>query len=260
MSTAAEALAAVRGWIDGAERIVALTGAGISTDSGIPDFRGPQGVWTKDPQAEKLATLQNYVADSDVRKRAWRSRLESPAWQAKPNPGHSALVVLERRGKLDTLITQNVDGLHQLAGSSPARVVEIHGTIREVTCLACGERAPMERALDRVRAGEEDPACRTCGGILKSATISFGQGLVQEDLIRAERAARGCDLLLAIGTKLSVWPIAGVVPVAKEAGARVVILNAEPTEMDALADVVLRGPISRLFPLLVEPAAGPETR
>jgi NAD-dependent deacetylase len=242
----------VRGWIDAAQRVVALTGAGISTDSGIPDFRGPRGVWTKNPEAEKQATIQHYVADPEVRRRAWRSRVDSPAWSAQPNAGHRALVALERRGKLDTLITQNVDGLHQAAGSSPARVVEVHGTWREVMCLACGERAPMERALARVRAGEEDPPCRTCGGILKSATISFGQGLVAEDIARADRAARGCDLMLAIGTKLSVWPVAGVVPTAKDAGARVVILNAEPTEMDALADVVLRGSIGELLPSLVE--------
>jgi len=241
----------VRGWIDGAGRVVALTGAGISTDSGIPDFRGPQGVWTKNPEAEKQATLQHYMADRDVRKRAWRSRLEMFGRKAEPNAGHLALVALERRGKLETLITQNVDGLHQAAGSSPARVVEVHGTTREVTCLSCGERAPMERALARVQAGEEDPPCRSCGGILKSATISFGQGLVQEDIARADRAARTCDLMLAIGTKLSVWPVAGVVAVAKEVGARVVILNAEPTEMDALADVVLRGSISEILPRLV---------
>ena len=242
----------VRVWIDEAERIVALTGAGISTDSGIPDFRGPQGVWTRNPGAEKLATLQNYVADPEVRKRSWRSRLESPAWKAEPNAGHRAFVALERRGKLDTLITQNVDGLHQAAGSSPERVVEIHGTLREVVCLDCGERAPMERVLARVRAGEEDPPCRSCRGILKAATISFGQGLVPEDLRRSERAAARCDLMLAVGTKLSVFPIAGVVPVAKRAGARVVIINAEPTDMDELADAVLRGPIGSLLPPLVE--------
>jgi len=169
----------------------------------------------------------------------------------EPNDGHRALVALERRGTLDTLITQNVDGLHLTAGSSPERVIEIHGTSREVVCLACGERAPMERALARVRAGEADPPCRSCGGILKSATISFGQGLVQTDLERAGDAARRCDLMMAIGTKLSVYPIAGVVPVAKEAGARVVVLNAEPTEMDTLADAVLRGSISALLPRLV---------
>jgi NAD-dependent protein deacetylase/lipoamidase len=241
----------VRGWIDAAQRPVVLTGAGISTDSGIPDFRGPQGVWTRNPQAEKQSTIQHYVADPEVRKQAWRSRLDSPAWGAKPNAGHLALVALERRGKLDTLITQNIDGLHQAAGTSPAKVVEIHGTMREVVCLDCGERAAMERALARVRAGEEDPSCRSCGGILKSATISFGQSLVPEDLRRAEQAARHCDLLLAVGTKLSVWPVAGVVPVAKDAGARVVIVNAEPTDMDSLADAVLRGAIADILPRLI---------
>ena len=241
----------VRGWIEAARRLVVLTGAGISTDSGIPDFRGPQGVWTRNPEAEKQSTIQHYVADPDVRRRAWRSRLDSPAWGAQPNAGHRALVALERRGTLDTLITQNIDGLHQVAGSSPERVVEVHGTMREVVCLACGERAAMERALARVRAGEEDPPCRTCGGILKSATISFGQSLVAKDIARAEQAARRCDLMLAVGTKLSVWPVAGVVPVAKDAGARVVILNAEPTDMDGLADAVLRGSIGEILPRLV---------
>jgi NAD-dependent deacetylase len=241
----------VRSWVEQAKRLVVLTGAGISTDSGIPDFRGPQGVWTRNPEAEKLATLQNYVADPDVRRRAWQSRLESPTWQARPNAGHLALVVLERRGQLDSLITQNVDGLHQMAGSSPERVIEIHGTMREVVCLSCGERAPMERVLVRVRGGEEDPACRTCAGILKSATISFGQSLVQGDLARAGQAARRCDVMLAVGTKLSVWPIAGVVPAARDAGARVVIINAEPTEMDEMAHAVLRGPISVLLPQIV---------
>ena len=248
------AVQTARELIERARRIVVLTGAGISTDSGIPDFRGPQGVWTRNPEAEKMATIQHYVADPEVRKRSWRSRLESPALSAEPNPGHRALVDLEKTGKLLALLTQNVDGLHQKAGSSPALVVEIHGTAREVVCLDCGERAAMERALARVRAGEDDPPCRTCGGILKSATISFGQGLVQEDLYRAQQAAANCDLMFAVGTKLSVYPIAGVVPVAKRAGARVVILNAEPTEMDELADAVLRGSISTILPKLVEKA------
>lgn len=251
MSRPEAALETVRGWIDAVRRVVVLTGAGISTDSGIPDFRGPLGVWTRNPDAEKMATIQHYLADPDVRKRAWRSRLESPAWAAQPNAGHRALVALERRGTLDTLITQNVDGLHQAAGSSPERVIEIHGTMRDVVCLTCGQRAPTERALARVRAGEEDPPCRTCGGILKTATVSFGQPLVDTDLERAQGAARRCDLMLAVGTKLSVWPIAGVVPTAKEAGARVVIVNAEPTEMDQLADAVIRGSISALLPRLI---------
>ena len=241
----------VRGWIDAAQSIVVLTGAGISTDSGIPDFRGPQGVWTKNPGAEKMATLQNYMAEPEVRKRAWQSRLQSVSRKLEPNAGHRALVTLEQRGKLHTLITQNVDGLHQSAGSSPELIVEIHGTMREVVCMSCGEQAPMERALERVRAGEEDPACRSCGGILKSATISFGQGLVQQDLMRSEVAAQSCDLLLAVGSTLSVYPIAGVVPIAKSSGARIVILNAEPTEMDHLADASLSGSISEILPRLV---------
>ena len=241
----------VRGWIDAAQSIVVLTGAGISTDSGIPDFRGPQGVWTKNPGAEKMATLQNYMAEPEVRKRAWQSRLQSVSRKLEPNAGHRALVTLEERGKLHTLITQNVDGLHQSAGSSPELIVEIHGTMREVVCMSCGEQAPMERALERVRAGEEDPPCRTCGGILKSATISFGQGRVQQDLMRSEVAAQSCDLLLAVGSTLSVYPIAGVVPIAKSSGARIVILNAEPTEMDHLADAALPGSISEILPRIV---------
>ncbi len=229
--------------IDVARRVVVLTGAGISTDSGIPDFRGPNGVWTKNPGAEKTATLQNYVGDTEVRKRSWQLRLDSGMWGAEPNSGHLALVHLQERGKLHMLITQNVDGLHHKAGTDPERLVEIHGNVREVMCLSCDERAPMQRALDRVRGGEEDPACRTCGGILKSATISFGQNLVQDDLARAEMAARTCDLMLAVGSTLAVYPIADVVPVARSCGAAVVILNAEPTAMDELADVVVNASI-----------------
>jgi NAD-dependent deacetylase len=234
-----------------ADAVAVLTGAGISTDSGIPDFRGPNGVWTRNPGAEKSANIQNYLADPEVRKRAWRNRLDSQAWVAEPNAGHRALVGLERQGKLHTLITQNIDGLHQAAGSDPSLVVEVHGTIREVGCLNCGERAPMDRALDRVRAGEEDPECRTCGGVLKSATISFGQSLVADDLGRAERAARECDLLLAVGSTLSVYPICDVVPIAKRLGAAVVIVNAEPTQFDALAAALVRDPISDALPTIV---------
>ncbi len=245
------AIETVREWIREAGSVAALTGAGISTDSGIPDFRGPKGLWTKDPTAEKMATLDAYVSDPDVRKRSWKWRLETQQNKREPNDGHRALVDLERAGHLDTLVTQNVDGLHQSAGSDPARVVEIHGTIQEVQCLDCEERAPMERALARVIAGEEDPSCRSCGGMLKSATISFGQGLISRDLARAQEAAEGCDLILAIGTTLAVYPIAAMVPVAKEAGARVVILNGEPTEMDGVADAVLHGSISEILPQLV---------
>ena len=255
-----DAIDAVRGWIDESARIVALTGAGISTDSGIPDFRGPQGLWTKNPEAEKMATLQHYMASQEVRKLAWKTRLDMQARELRPNAGHLALVELERRGKLHALITQNVDGLHLAAGSSRERIVEIHGTLQEVVCMDCGERAPMERALARVRAGEEDPACRSCQGILKSATISFGQSLVPEDLRRCEQVAQECDLLLAVGSTLAVYPVAGVVPLARQSGARIAVLNGAPTEMDDLADAVLRGSISEILPRLVADAAGAAPR
>jgi len=259
---AAQAVGRAADLVSRARRVAVLSGAGISTESGIPDFRGPQGVWTKDPAAERRATLQAYVADPDVRRASWRHRLCSPTWEAEPNAGHRALVALERRGVLDTLVTQNVDGLHQAAGSDPARVIEIHGTMREVMCLSCSARTPMPEVLERVRGGEDDPACvepsgtGVCGGILKSATISFGQELVAQDLLRAEEAARACDLLLAVGSTLSVYPAAGLVPTAVRAGATVVIVNAEPTEYDAVADVVVRGRIGEVLPLIVGSAPG----
>src|SRR4249920_673069 len=226
MSTPVET---VTTWLDTATRIVALTGAGISTDSGIPDFRGPQGVWTRNPKAEKLSDIRYYMADPEVRKLAWQSRLDHTAWKAKPNAGHLALAALEQRGKLHALITQNIDELHQMAGNSAAKVIEVHGTMRKVVCMGCGMTAPMQKALDRVRAGEADPPCRDCGGILKSATISFGQALVPEVIDAAMRAAQRADLLLSIGTSLQVYPVAGLVPLAREAGAKIVIMNAEPT-------------------------------
>lgn len=240
----------VRGWVDASVRIVALTGAGISTESGIPDFRGPQGVWTKNPTAEKLSNIPYYMSDPEVRKLSWQSRVEHPAWHAQPNAGHRALVELERRGKLHALVTQNVDGLHQRAGNSPGRVIEVHGTVHEVVCMRCEWRGPMQAVLDRVRAGEEDPACEYCRGILKSATVSFGQPLVPEVIERAIRAAKEADLLLAVGTSLQVYPVAGAVPGAKAAGARVVIVNAEPTPYDDMADAVLRRPIGEILPAL----------
>jgi NAD-dependent deacetylase len=244
-------VARVAEWLAGAERITVLTGAGISTDSGIPDFRGPNGVWTKNPAAEKMATLQHYVADPEVRKAAWRSRHENPAFQARPNVGHHAIVDLARREKLHAVITQNVDGLHQKAGLPEDLVIEVHGTIWWTRCLQCQDRRPMEETLARVEAGEEDPPCTVCGGILKSDTISFGQALIPEVIDRAMRVAEECDLLLAVGSTLSVYPVAGCVPIAKSSGARVVIVNGGPTEMDAIADAVMYGQIGTILPQLV---------
>jgi NAD-dependent deacetylase len=243
-----------------ARRALVLTGAGISTESGIRDFRGPEGLWTKDPGAERRANISVYLAEREVRRQSWRNRLQSPFAGARPNEGHRALVELERSGVLDTLVTQNVDGLHVAAGHDPANVVEIHGTTREAQCLSCGRRQPIDAVLERVRAGDDDPACTepsgggACGGILKAATISFGQSLVPEDLDRAEAAARRCDLVLAVGTTLSVYPAAGLVPLARAHGASVVIVNGDATDMDALADVVVRGRIGVVLPELVRAA------
>ncbi len=245
-----------RSLIDEAEAITVLTGAGISTDSGIPDFRGPNGLWTKDPNAEKASNIQYYVGDPAVRRTNWARRAEGSLWaNVEPNDGHRALVELEKREKLHTLITQNVDELHQLAGSSPGRVVEIHGTTRKVGCLECDYRDDMEVVLERVRAGEADPPCPLCGGILKSATISFGQNLIAEDLQRSQQAASACDLYLAVGTSLAVFPINETVKIAHHAGSRIIILNGEPTPFDPIADVVINAGISQTLPKIVRAVA-----
>ena len=241
----------VRAWLTAAARVTVLTGAGISTESGIPDFRGPHGVWTKDPGAQQRFTLQNYVADPEVRRLAWRGRRDHPAWAAEPNAGHRALVGIERAGRLRAIITQNIDGLHQRAGSDPASVIEIHGTLYDVECLDCGRRTSMRENLDRVEAGDDDPACLACGGIQKAATISFGQALRPEVLRQATLAAADCDLLLAIGTTLQVQPAAGLAEVAVRAGARLVIVNLDPTPYDPIAHAIVRAQIGTVLPRLV---------
>jgi NAD-dependent deacetylase len=251
----AAAIAEVADWIRRARHVVALTGAGVSTASGIPDFRGPQGLWTRDPDAVRMATLQTYVEDAEVRRAAWQWRLETRVSRLEPNPAHTALVELERAGRLDVLVTQNVDGLHQRAGSDRDRVVEVHGTSAQVGCLTCLERWPADAILDRVEAGEEDPVCERCGGILKSATISFGQALDPTTIARADRAAREADVLVAAGTTLSVYPVAAMPAIAAERGARVVIFNGEPTEQDDLADAFLLGRTDELLPRLANAVA-----
>ena len=239
--------AAIARWLRDADAIVVLTGAGISTESGIPDFRGPDGIWTKNPAAEKTATLRHYVSDPAVRVQAWQNRIHGNYWTAEPNAGHRALADLERRAALDTLVTQNVDGLHHKAGNSPDKIVEIHGNVREVKCMSCGARAPMERALARVRAGDDDPACIDCGGILKSATISFGENLDPDVIERAQMIAGSVNVFLVVGSSLSVYPAAGLAPLASRSGARLVIINLEPTTYDDMADAVLPGNTSEVL-------------
>jgi len=238
-------------WTSGVARIAVLSGAGISTDSGIPDFRGPQGLWTRDPGAERLATYQAYLSDPALRRRSWLARLAHPAWSAVPNAGHTALVRLA--AAFDTwVITQNIDGLHQRAGTPPERVLELHGTMFRTVCVGCGERAAMATALDRVRAGEADPPCRRGGGVLKSATVMFGQPLDRAVLSEAVRAAAGADLMIAVGSTLTVEPAASLCSVAADAGASLVVVNRDPTPYDRLAAEVIREPIGVALPRIAD--------
>jgi NAD-dependent deacetylase len=236
-------------WVIDAERVTVLTGAGISTESGIPDYRGPNGVWTVNPAAARLMQIDLYLADPDVRRQAWLERMHHPAWSAAPNAGHRALAQLSESGKPVALVTQNIDGLHQAAGSTD--VLELHGTIRRCRCLECGYETPMQQQLDRVRAGEADPMCDRCGGIQRSATVAFGQQLDGEVLRTAFEAAETCDLFLAVGTSLTVSPAAQLCAVAKRAGARLVIVNADPTPYDVIADATFRDPIGSVLPALL---------
>lgn len=250
------AISEVAGWLRDASSVVVLTGAGVSTESGVPDFRGPEGLWTRDPRAERLSNIGYYVADPAIRRESWQRRLDHPAWSARPNEAHRALAELAAAGRLELLVTQNIDGLHLLAGSPPERTIEIHGSIRETACLGCGDRRPMRETLDRVRGGEADPACERCGGILKSATISFGQNLDPALLRRSEAAAEACDLFLAVGTSLTVYPVAHLPELALDAGARLVIVNAEPTALDEVAHAVFRNRAGTVLRALADAALG----
>lgn len=240
----------------GSPRITVLTGAGISTDSGIRDFRGPNGVWTTDPAAERLFTLENYLADPDLRRRSWLARRDNPAWGAEPNAGHRAIVDLEQRGALVAVVTQNIDRLHQKAGSSPELVLEVHGNMVEAVCWSCGARSLTQEALDRLDAGDPDPACLVCGGILKTATVMFGQQLDPDVLGAAVDAAESCDVLVAVGSTLQVMPVAGLCGVAVRNGAELIIVNRDETPYDAVATRLVRGSISDVLPALVDELTG----
>ncbi|WP_329114028.1 SIR2 family NAD-dependent protein deacylase [Streptomyces sp. NBC_01353] len=231
--------------------VAILSGAGISTDSGIPDYRGPNGVWTRDPEAEKLATYDHYMADPEIRRRAWRMRLDGPVLRAEPNAAHRAVAAFERTGNALRVITQNVDGLHQIAGVPDRKVLELHGSARSVVCTGCHARSPMAEALERVKAGEDDPKCLHCGGILKSATVMFGQRLDPVVLGEAMSIAKATEVFVAVGTSLQVQPAASLAGIAAEHGARLIIVNAEPTPYDEIADEIVREPIGTSLPALL---------
>ena len=239
-----ESIDAVGGLLRAAERVVVFTGAGISTESGIPDFRGPSGLWTKNPLAERTSTLSHYLGDPEVRKVAWEGRERNFDGSKEPNAGHHAIVEIQRMGKLAAVVTQNVDGLHQDSGIDDDKVVEVHGTLKFGRCWECNDRRPMAEFIARVRAGDPDPHCERCGGIVKSDAILFEQALVPEVIDRALREAEECDLLLAVGSSLGVRPANGVVPRARATGSKVVIINGQNTEMDHFADHLLLGSIT----------------
>jgi NAD-dependent deacetylase len=255
----AAALEEAAGLLRAARRIVVFSGAGISTESGIPDFRSPGGLWTRyDP---RQLGFRRYLADPDTRRLAWRLRCELFHLGALPNPAHLACVRLAEAGRLAGVVTQNIDGLHRDAGLPDELVCEVHGTGREVVCLACGERGPMAAAVARVEAGEDDPACMQCGGILKAATVSFGQSIPPAVWAAAGRMTAACDAFVAVGSSLVVQPAASLPVQAVRQGASLLIVNREPTPLDDLADAVLLGEAGRLLPALVDHAiagAAPE--
>ncbi|MFC9280710.1 Sir2 family NAD-dependent protein deacetylase [Streptomyces collinus] len=231
--------------------VALLSGAGISTDSGIPDYRGPAGLWRTDPEAEKLVTYAYYMDDPEIRRRSWLMRRATRALRPEPNAAHRAVAELERSGVPVRVITQNVDGLHQLAGMPERKVLELHGSAHGVVCTRCHARGSMEDALARVDAGEDDPPCLECGGILKSATVMFSEALDPVVLGEAAAISKACQEFIAVGSSLQVHPAAGLVGVAADHGARLTIVNAEPTPYDGLADEVIREPIGTALPKLL---------
>lgn len=236
------------------ERILAFTGAGISTESGIADFRGPNGIWTRVDPSE--FTYDKYVTRPETRRRSWKMRTESGIFSAQPNAAHRALVELWLAGKLHGCVTQNIDGLHQRAGLPDEAVVELHGNVHRTRCLECEASWPTATVIARLEAGEEDPPCPECGGIIKVAVISFGEMMPARELERAAAMAQTCDAVVAVGSTLSVYPAAYVPLDAKDAGADYVIVNQGPTEQDRFADVRLEGAAGALLPDLVRPLVG----
>jgi NAD-dependent deacetylase len=227
--------------IDDSNRIAAFTGAGISTESGIPDFRSPGGVWEKNQPIE----FSDFMSSKEMRRESWRRRIRSDGVfaQSQPNAGHRALAELVKRGKSDRLITQNVDGLHQASGIPDECIIELHGNATYCTCLNCGKRYELDEVLASFQEAEEPPICDACEGIIKTATISFGQAMPEHEMERAQEATLGCDLFIAIGSSLVVYPAAGFPQMAKQNGAKLVILNRDETPLDGYADLVVNAEI-----------------
>ncbi len=242
-----DAIRQIAEWLAGAKHGVAFTGAGISTESGIPDFRSPGGVWSRNPPV----MYDEFVRSREARVRFWKQRKEvyGDIAAAKPNVGHYALAALEQRGRIIGLVTQNIDGLHQEAGSR--RVIEIHGTARIIACIECRKEWPPEAIMEWINAGNDAPDCDKCGAPLKSKTISFGQAMPAREMQDAAQLARHADVFLAIGSSLMVEPAASLPRTAKEYGSKLVILNRDPTPLDGLADCVIRAPIGETMQRVV---------
>jgi NAD-dependent deacetylase len=231
--------------VNGASVIVPFTGAGISTECGIPDFRSPGGIWTR----YQPIPFEQFTASAEMRKESWRRRFAMDAQfsTARPGRGHLALASLHRAGKIPAVITQNIDNLHQASGFAPERVVELHGNTTYATCLDCGRRCELSWIRERFETEGRPPDCPGCGGMVKTATISFGQAMPEAAMRRAEQLAAACDLFLAIGSSLVVWPAAGFPLMAKRNGARLVILNRDPTDFDDVADLAIRADIGAIL-------------
>jgi NAD-dependent deacetylase len=235
--------------LSGCSSILVFTGAGISTESGIPDFRGPGGVWTRvDPEE---FTYSRYLSNPDTRRRGWAMRAESGVFDATPNAAHRAIAELWDGGLMIACVTQNIDGLHQVAGLPDEAVIELHGNAHHTTCVSCGSRQPTAVVLDRVAGGEDDPTCTDCGGILKPDVVFFGEMMPEREMMRAAMAAGEADAVIAVGSTLSVFPAANVPLEVAEAGHPFVIVNRGPTELDDIATVRIEGPAGDLLPGIV---------
>jgi NAD-dependent deacetylase len=245
-------------WARGITRVAVLTGAGISTGSGIPDYRGPNGVWTRDPTAEAVFTIDHFLTDTETRKRFWRTYVSHPAWDAVPNAAHHALARLDHSGVAVRVLTQNIDGLHQRAGLPGRKVLELHGTMHATVCTTCHARGPTSVVRARVAAGEADPTCLACGGILKLATVLFGERLDPSVIGQAIAIVSATPLLLAIGSTLLVEPAASLCRVAVDRGANLVIVNRDETPYDELATEVIRVDIGEAVPTIVESLSATE--